>query len=247
MSCAGPFLYGVKANPYCGCQCDTKCCPPPCCSSVTIKYEIGSDYSPEFPSGCDCVLDTPPGMHVGVSTSDDWETRIQDKKFVPFPKFNKENIRRKNSDGFVFALGSSCSVPCEIVEVALTTTGCCLEVVGGGSPTTNYPGDTPIRVVGDGTVSATYSAGNCSFVLDINGSGSSVYLTDGTTISVTLTMDGENALCCNYCQVEVICSPYNFMPASIFYRARSIEKTVQGYLNAKKLADRVRRLRRGKP
>jgi hypothetical protein len=84
-------------------------------------------------------------------------------------------------------------------------------------------------------------------VLDINGSGSSVYLTDGTSISVSLTMDGPNAKCCNYCQVEVICSPFNFAPASIFYRARSIGKTVQGYLNAKKLAERVKRLRRGKP
>lgn len=248
MSCDGPFLYGVKANPYCGCQCDTKCCPPPCCSSVIIKYEIGSDYSAEFLEGCDCVLDAPVGMYIGGSTSDNWETRLQDKKLIPFPKFNKEIVRKKSSDGFVFALGSSCSIPCEVVDVTLTTTGCCLEVLGGGTPTTNYPANTGIRTVGDGTVSATYgAAGDCTFTLNINGSGSSVYLTDGTSVSVTLTMNGPNAICCNYCQVEVICSPLNFVSAAIFYRAKSIEKTVQGYLNVKNLSERVKRLRRNKP
>jgi len=248
MSCLGPFLYGTSADPYCGCQCENKCCPPPCCTSVTVVFEVGSDYSEQFPKGCDCILNETPGVSIAGSNDKDWETRLIGKNLIPFPKFDKNKFKRsKIGDNFVFALDNSCSVPCEILEIVLVTDGCCLEIVDPIHKT-NYPANTPIRVVGDGTVTGTYIAGFCSFTLDINNSGSSVLVKDGTLISVNLTMNGESASCCKFCQVEVRCAPYNFTSAGMFYRSRSIKNgTGSGYLNIEKLIEKIKRLRRRKP
>lgn len=42
--CQGPYLYGVGGDGFPSPCCSCKCCPPPCCDSVTVNYDCVRHY-----------------------------------------------------------------------------------------------------------------------------------------------------------------------------------------------------------
>ena len=266
MACTGPFKYGINP-PVCGCKCSDEgggCCPPPCCTSITLVYELGPAYDEDtMPDGCKCEDPTPapapapaPPAFRAVdfenaewdkAEEENWETINIGSHLIPFPKFMHKS--KKQSENFVFALGGSCSLPCETVEVVLGVDSCCIEVIGSKQGETNFGPGQGIRMVGDGYVTASTTKGTCDFDIVINGttltdSITEVFVEDGDNIVVSLSPKGENAECCPVCPVDTICSPKSSVASNIFYRARSVRKGSKGYLNVSKLIERVQRLKR---
>lgn len=215
MACIGPFKYGVAANPYCGCTCETLCCPPPCCTEITEYYQIG--YCP--PS-------------VGISDKPkEWVSKVVGKYIVPFPTFELPEPRKATEKDFVFQAGNSCTIPCEIVTITISTSGCCIEKIGA-----------TLRAVGDGFVQTVVSASPCDITVLINGeAGPVAAVNDGDMIVIQVQVDSP--ACCTATQYDTVCTPFNFSSASLFYRTMSLGRGF-AYLNVRKLADKVRRLKR---
>ena len=248
MGCSGPFKYGVAGDLVCGCLCpESKCCPPACCSSVTLTYEIGTSYD-IVPSGCHCDTPSPSPSpmaeqrEIRLHDEIDWDSKFGGKKKIPFPKFSPETKKKMfGDDDFVFSLGSSCSIPCVTVNVLLTTSGCCLEVIGTGATAT-------IRAVGDGTVSASYMSANCNFMVMVNGTKDAALLNDGDVVTITIQALNPNSECCQSCLINIACtSTYNYTKKNLLYRISSVEKGNKAYLNKQKLVEKVRRLKRRNP
>lgn len=255
MACEGPFKNGIAGDPVCGCSCaDSKCCPPPCCTSVSLFFELGPAYDEiDYPEGCKCEDPTPPEEPAPLlrelSEKENWETINIGSHLIPFPKFKKKS--NKNLDNYVFALGGSCSLPCEVLEIQLTVDSCCIEIVDGTEGQTNFNPDVSLRMVGDGLVFATYNAGDCEFDLVINGTTiteeeDSVFVADGDPIVVSLEPKGKNADCCTPCWIDTQCTPSSILATKVFFRARSVKKGAKGYLNIAKLMERINRLKRRK-
>lgn len=200
--------------PYCHgtggwCDCNCRCCPPdPCCSSITVRFECGTTQGswdgPPPNNGCPC----------GVGTS----FRVAGASApVDFPEFSYEPLASDDGE-FVFALANGCSIPCATVSVTVTTTGCCLELLGN-----------TIYVIGNGTVSASISGSAdplCgTLTAKINGGSDSEFLNDCEIVSVTLeNSEGE---CCSCCEIDKTCgrsSPQLMRAAAITYRQSNIEK-----------------------
>lgn len=244
MGCSGPFKYGVTGDSVCGCSCpESKCCPPACCNSVTLTYEIGTSYE-TIPSGC--KFDTPSPMVEprGIRLHDeiDWDSHFSGKKNIPFPKFSQETQKEMfGDDDFVFSLGSSCSIPCATIDVILTTSGCCLEVLGAGLAAT-------VRAVGDGTISASYMSANCNFMVLVNGTKDAAKLNDGDVVNITIQPISPNSECCQSSLINIACtSAHNYARRNLLYRINSVEKGNKTYLNKQKLAEKIRRLKRRYP
>ena len=244
MGCSGPFKYGVAGDLICGCLCpESKCCPPACCSAVTLTYEIGTSYD-IIPSGCQC--DTPSPMveprEIRLHDEIDWDSNFGSKKKVPFPKFSPETQKEMfGDDDVVFSLGSSCSIPCATIDVLLTTLGCCLELIGTGPTAT-------IRAVGDGIVSASYMSAGCNFMVMVNGTQDAANLNDGDVVNITIQAISPNSECCQSCLINIVCtSTYNYARRNLLYRISSVEKGNKAYLNKQKLVEKVRRLKRRNP
>lgn len=168
MACNPPFCHG--SGGWCDCSCG--CCPPDDCGTITIAFKCGTP-SDIYPSGCVCA--TPFRMR-------------NTKKPIYFPKFTQEKITSENGE-FVFA--QSCSVPCTDTTVTLTTTGCCLELLGG-----------VIYAIGAGTITATASpstgSDSCGTLTPkINGTPNTLDVADCTIL--TITMSGEDEDCCPCC------------------------------------------------
>lgn len=222
MACSGPFKYGVEANPYCGCQCDTLCCPPPCCSSITQRYHIG--YCPT-PVAAQARTQNEPVA---------WESRVVGKYIVPFPKFDLPDPSKATPEDFVFQAAAFCSIPCETVNVAIGSTGCCIEKL-------IIAGQVVLRAVGNGIVSAGASASPCNITVLVNGNVGSASVQDGDLIGIVVQVNYPD--CCTATQFDTVCTPFNFSSAALFYRTMSLGRGF-AYLNVRKLADKVRRLRR---
>jgi len=275
MACTGPFVNGVSGGSVCGCSCpDSKCCPPPCCTSITLTFELGPAYNEETnPEGCKCEDPTPspspsptpspspsaPGYRAIDFENADWDTAEKENwetvnigtHLIPFPKFMHKNKQKANDDNFVFALNASCSLPCELVEVTLETDGCCLEIVDGTNGQTNFGPDVVIRMVGDGFLFPTAAVGTCKFDLVVNGTTiteevDSIELLDGEEITVEIIPTGDGAGCCDPCWVDTQCTPKNLLSSKIFYRARSVKRGSKGYLNITKLKQKIEKLKRRK-
>lgn len=180
MACVPPYSLGTGV----GCGCNCKCCPPdPCYTSWTYTYLCGTSSSswttpPPPNTGCVCESVPPTFRAPGLD--------------IAFPEFDYPSML-KNEGGFVFALNDtgppSCSIPCVTVTITVTTSGCCL-----------YGSDFSFGAVGAGTVSVTTSGGPCgSFEVSINGSGNSVTVDDGESISISITTPA--AECCSCCLV----------------------------------------------
>lgn len=216
--CSGPFKYGVEANPFNGCTCPTLCCPPPCCSEVTEYYRIG--YCPPAAAA------DPKPEPIG------WDSKVVGKYIVPFPRFELPEPRKATARDFVFQAGSFCTIPCEIVTVTVTSTGCCIEKIGSA-----------LRAVGSGVVSIVVSHSPCNVTVLVNGNAGSASVDDGDMIVIQVQVNYPE--CCTATQYDTVCTPYNFSSASMFYRTMSLGRGI-AYLNVRMLADKVRRLRRRK-
>lgn len=122
---------------------------------------------------------------------------VQEDEDLPlFPDFVFEPI--SSPDGqFVFALGSTCSVPCQTVTVTLTSEACCLELDEG-----------TVYNVGSGNVCASVSGGGgtdpyttCGTIsVMVNGTPDCAYVPDGGTVSVSITSQFGD--CCPCCQIS---------------------------------------------
>lgn len=223
MACVPPLCHGTGG---CG-SCNCKCCPPPCCDNVRYRFECGTPAGswggPPPNTGCDCILDT-------SLTGAMWGGIGEGLK-VAIPKFDLSPIMSEDEE-FVFglAVGAGCSVPCSNVTVNVTTTGCCLEILGGS-----------VYVIGNGTINCSVSegGGQCGTLTPkINGSPCPYTAQDCQTISVTL--EPANTNCCECCMVEdATCTDTHFAP-TIFFRTENIKKGSTKYsLNKQKLLDRV--------
>lgn len=244
MGCSGPFKYGVTGNPVCGCSCpESKCCPPACCNSATLTYEIGTSYD-ILSSGCKCDTPSPMAEPRDIRLHDeiDWDAPFGGKKKIPFPNFSQETQKEMlGDDDFVFSLGSSCSVPCATIDVVLTTLGCCLEVIGTG------PGAT-VRAVGYGKVSASYGSAGCNFMVMVNGTKDGAVLNDGDVVQVTIEAMSPNSECCQSCLINVACtSAHNYARRNLVYRIKSVGNGNKAYLNKSKLIEKIIRLKRRNP
>jgi hypothetical protein len=255
MACIPPYVNGIAPS-FCGCKIEcVKCCPPPCCTSITLTYEIGPPYDEEeTPEGCKCEDPTPaapapsapsptPGILARDAEEENWETVNLGTHVIPFPKFR--NQIKDAPENFVFALAGSCSVPCETISIDLTTDGCCIEIVGQSG--SNFGPNVEMRAVGDGNISASASQGACKFDLSINGTildeeTTDVFVTDGNTIVVAVSPKGESE-CCVPCWIDTQCTPKNFQFHKIFHRTRSIRKSTKNYLNIEMLKQRIEKLR----
>lgn len=227
--CCGYFVNGVPSDGY-GCSCSNMC-PPPNCASIKFSFEVGTSYSTLVPEGCEC--EPPPAFKIDDAN---WETVKHENNLVPFPsfdfKFNTKEEKSDDDDEYVFSLAESCSIPCTRIDVIITTTACGFELLGSFG----------VRAVGSGIVSATYSGGgDCSFVVEVNGGGSSAFVEDGGGISVELVSTNP---CCSICLIDVLCTTMPASMRSLLYRANHISKGTKTYLNKFKLIEKIRRLKR---
>ena len=203
----------------------------PNCASIKFSFEVGTSYSIPFPAGCEC--EPPPAFKIDDAN---WETVKHENNLVPFPsfdfKFNTKEEKSDDDDEYVFSLAESCSIPCTRIDVIITTTACGFELLGSFG----------VRAVGSGIVSATYSGGgDCSFVVQVNGGGSSAFVEDGGGISVELVSTNP---CCSICLIDVLCTTIPASMRSLLYRANHISKGTKTYLNKFKLIEKIRRLKR---
>jgi hypothetical protein len=201
--CVGPYCNGTGG---CG-ECNCKCCPPPCCSPVTITFECGTAAS-EFEGGCECIAE---GIISDIEEIEDipFTQRKQiTTRFTPptkFPTFSKKKLMSKDGE-FVFAMSGGCSIPCTTVTVTVgcktpeTNGCCCIEADEDGN----------MFAVGNGYVEATVSGGSeeCGeFTVSVNGSDNEAFVNDCTGVFVTLSAaDG----CCPCCEISRSCGGESF-------------------------------------
>lgn len=179
--CCGPFKYGVPGravNPKQQCFvdcCDNMCPPEDCCDVVHIYYKCGSKDE-EYE--CDCTYE-----------NINFHGLLLKKKnnLPPIPSFN---LSQQNSTQENFNL--VCSIPCSQTVLTITTSGCCIYMVG-----------TALYAVGDGDLTYQLSENSLEgcgeILLTINGQ-----VKDGDEIEITLEpSDG----CCKCCEVKRECDP----------------------------------------
>jgi hypothetical protein len=235
-ACVPPFSRGVGG--WCGCNC--KCCPPPCCSVITVKFECGTPFNqwggPDPDLGCTCATQTP-------------LLARNVPKPIEMPTFSFEPIISEDEQ-FVFALGGgssvpgSCTVPCSTITLTLTTTGCCLELTS----------DNNVYTVGAGTVTATLSTqGGCTPLTPlVNGTPNSVYLSDGVLVTADIQVGtAPPANCCLCCQVSQYkcATPFNMAMSQILYRQRAIRRGLRAMKSPteKSVKDRTGKITQSKP
>lgn len=217
-NCCGPFSLGVPGVGWSSC-CDNVCPPPVCCcNSVSYAYDCGGFGN----RGIDCVpvepgevcpppcdgedppvdpsTEPPPSYEEpplpsyeeadpGFMSPIEGRSKLSyDLDELPgIPDFTK-SYKDSNND-FVFAL-ETCSVPCTVANVTVSFSGCCLYVDGCN-----------VTTVGSGTLTwNTPSISDCEITVTVNGDSSgSLFVEDGTSVSVSLSGDGSP--CCT-CQLK---------------------------------------------
>ena len=232
--CSGPFVRG-SGGEWCGCECN--CCPPPCCA-VTWTFECGTPVA-DYASGCDCVLDAPEPEEE-EDEEEPMELMAGPDGLPDFPDFDFAPI--SSPDGqFVFALGSTCSIPCQTLVVCVSTDACCIEYDGGG-----------VYNVGSGNVCAYICGGGGAFSNDcecnvvnapqpvamlseyddcmgftvyVNGEEGCAYVPDGGGVGVSL--ESGNGMCCPCCLVDGPTCP----TASLMSRRRMLLQKRQQKIN----------------
>jgi hypothetical protein len=135
---------------------------------------------------------------------------------------------------------TSCSIPCVVKTITLTTSGCCL--FGGGFSFT---------AIGAGTISLSGcgSVGECAdadFGCSINGSGTSVFVPDCESVSVDITppVDSPDG-CCSCCLINSYGTLLSSSTPFAIYKQRSLKTGVQKtYINKKKLVEKISKARR---
>jgi hypothetical protein len=175
--CQGPFCHGTGG--WCGCNC--KCCPPPCCPVIAVRFSCGSDcgphaMAPQFPAV-------------------QWNVPSQ-----PLPKLPDFSLGPIISEDGTFSFhNTNCSIPCETVCVELRCGGslpcCCLELLNG-----------QILAVGNGYVTAptTVNITDCGIgYVYINGLPPPVFVQDCELITVSIVT--SDPLCCICHQVNISC------------------------------------------
>lgn len=206
--CQGPFRFGTGG--WCGCNCN--CCPPECCSVVTVYFDCGAIRDEDNPEGCDPPMASWTGLKLPGPPQ-------------PMPEFSNEPVLSSDSR-FIFGEGmGSCSAPCETIPVPIACGGgptpcCCLEILP----------DNRIRVVGNGYIAvpdAIIAANSCgSYTPKINGQNSPLFVYDGQIVTVTLEPEIE---CCTCYEVDVRCGPpestsFSFKPAKRQWKSRTLGK-----------------------
>lgn len=176
------------------------CCCENCCDSVTLEYECGCPWTPNFTEGCSC---TPAAL------------LAQTLQFPEMPDFE---IGKKITSGAgdVFALDSACSIPCETVSVSVSST-CCLDCSGCG-----------VTAIGAGVVSASVGGGSggCGpYTVRVNGSLPPVAVNNGDGVGISLEpMNGLCSCCCIKCTNDCEATPlYKHKGGKLFLNKRSLK------------------------
>ena len=180
--CNGPYVNGTTGS-WCGCNC--KCCPPPDMIPC-IHYPFSYIPPPVAP-----YIDVEEVPINEVENYNDYGLELPGPPQT-MPTFDLNPIKI-NSLGGPGPVGE-CTTVCTLTDVYLTKAptnavcgfqikGCAAYAVGNG-----YVTITP----------ATYTQAGCgTATLQVNGSNSPAYVTDGSLINLTLVYDvGWNPACC---------------------------------------------------
>jgi hypothetical protein len=246
-NCCGPFKYGtpgraVNPSQQCFVDCCGNMCPPEdCCDEILIYIKCGSKNK-EYE--CDCTYENI-NFH-GILLK-------KKNNLPPIPKFDLSAQEEISNFELV------CSIPCSQIIITLTTTGCCLYMVGG-----------KIFAVGDGEINFQLSEesieGCGDVLLSINGyktyesfltteGGDPLITEDGKRIvlkksqtvqikdgeEVVLSMKTSEDECCKCCEVKRECDPTNPM---WMLKEKNNKKTLS--INKYKFIKRLNLLRKQK-
>lgn len=195
--CCGDFALGfpgTATDPALQCFADCcNSCPPDCCDTLYFYYECcceeaeeEASFLPQFP-----LVD------------EDTDYYFAGEKLGRLPSFTPDDQPMVRGLDVVGSVVGSC--PCESLTITLTTSYCCF-VLGGGASATH---------VGDGTVSASISAGSgyCgdySAEISVNGGAwqsGAVAVSDNDTVSVRLVVSGDDTCpeeVCDGCECSFI-------------------------------------------
>jgi len=194
--CQGPYMYGDNGSADCPCWA-CKCCPPPCCDSVTVNYWCGVQgcqggiqgcQGSQGSQGCQGVQGSQGSQGVQGSGGGWCEAYC-----ALLQEDNASWFILEDNSGYITI--QTCELPCPtLVSITISPDNpggiCCIEFIGGGAT---------FRAVGNGKVkgiaspsSAPYPCG--AFVVTLNGMPSPITVSDGDLITVGLS--SEDNYCC---------------------------------------------------
>jgi len=176
--CQGPYAYGVQGTGGFGAGCcPCPCCPPPCCSSVTVDFTCGS----QGVQGCTDPI-TKETSYADFILKEDGTTIVGQEAAVSISVMTLGIVPASYQQGGSSDTGTQGGQGPQASGI------CCIEYLGGS-----------FRAVGNGYVNYTGTlpppTGSCTvFTVKINGQIPPVYVTDGT--SLTITVESADPVCC---------------------------------------------------
>lgn len=210
--CVGPFAHGTGG--FCNCNCG--CCPPRCCSVISVYFNCGAPQSSINSQGCPVTSFLDPNDFLDQTPV--WQ--------VETPVFQEQEELSLDFLSLFGAGMSNCAVACSTTCVAVTCDSsnspcCCLEIFNN-----------KLLAVGNGHVTApsTVIVAECqTLTVKLNGSLPPILVNDAQEIIVTITSSNS---CCTCSRLTMRCAACTSGPLS-FWESKPLWKKIIDYPTGK--------------